>query len=103
MNASEWLPLRYRDFHDVPRLLAVELDGVAYLLDCPFDDTVDEYLSEYTVYRLPDSVKPRLADASWLELPSLGTEVGRVPVGEIEFDPSRREAIAASSLRRFAA
>ena len=51
--ADRWLPIRYRDFWDVPRLIVVETEGRVLLLDSAFDDVLDEFSPEYTVYDLP--------------------------------------------------
>jgi hypothetical protein len=93
MTSSSWLPFRYRDFYDVPRLIAVDHEGRTYLFDSPFDDTADEYRDDYTVYLLPDEVVPELEDGSWARLPSVGTQVGKVPVGDVLFDRTKRRAM----------
>lgn len=40
---THWLPITYRDYYDVPRMLVVRFEGQAYLFDCPFDVALDEY------------------------------------------------------------
>lgn len=100
MSPETWLAMRYRDFNDVPRLVAVEYRGHVYLLDAPFDDEIDDYSDHYTVYRLPESEGARLHDLSWERLPSLGEELGRVPVVEVEFDETKREALTDAVFRR---
>ena len=32
-----WIPIRYRDFYDVPRAVVVEFRGKLYLFDSLFD------------------------------------------------------------------
>lgn len=99
MSTINWLPMRYRDFYDVPRLVAVRYGPTTYLFDSPFDDDSDEYLDEYIVHRLPEDVDARLEEASWAGLTALGEEVGRVPIDDVEFDSTRRECVSESVFR----
>lgn len=92
-----WLPIRYRDFHDVPRAFVFEHDGTAYLFDCPFDDAADEYPPHYGIYRLDPGVVPP-EDGSWADLASRGRLIGRIGVAEVRFDETRRRAVDASIL-----
>jgi hypothetical protein len=100
MSAEDWLSLQYRDFYDVPRVVAVEYHGHVYLFDAPFDDEIDDYADHYTIYRLPASAVARLDAPSWEGLPSLGEEIGRIPVPEVEFDETKRQRLNASVFRR---
>ncbi len=84
--------MRYRDFYDLPRLVAVEYRGCLYLLDSPFDDQTDDYADHYTVYRLPGRLVARLDDPTWADLPSAGVEVGRVSTADVEFDATKRQS-----------
>jgi hypothetical protein len=96
----DWLPIQYRDFYDVPRLIAVERTGEIYLFDCPFDDETDEYSDWFVIYRLPPENRGLLDEASWRSLTSLGEPVGRLAVKDIELDPSRRRAINDAVFRK---
>jgi hypothetical protein len=95
-----WLPIRYRDFHDIPRLIAVEREGEVYLFDCPFENDVDEYSDSFMIYRLPPEGRALLDEDSWVPLIKLGEAIGRVAVQDIELDPSRRSAINDSVFRK---
>ena len=44
-----WIPIRYRGFYDVPLAIHVRWDDVDLLLDCPFDEALDEYSPEYRI------------------------------------------------------
>lgn len=99
MAAPGWFPFTYREFHDVPRVLIVKAAQGQLLLDCPFDDALDDYPSEHTVYRLPDEVSPKSSD--WTNLARLGTPLGRIPVAAVIFDPSRRGSVLGTSLQKF--
>jgi hypothetical protein len=88
-----WLPIRYRDFYDVPHLVLVEHGGALYLLDGQFDEELDDYPDEYGVYRLPDDLRPALDTMSWVDLAHHGERVGSVPLAAVQFDPTKRAAI----------
>jgi hypothetical protein len=90
---ADWLPIRYADFYDVPRLFAVEHDPV-FVFDCPFDDDGDEYRDTYRVLRVPSL--PLSGELDFAA--SSGEQVGEVPVVDVEFDETRRRAIRASVL-----
>lgn len=94
MSETKWLPIRYRDFYDLPRAFVVERDGKSYFFDCPFDDEIDEYPAEYHVYRLPTGVVPADAGLSWAYLAGSGERVGVVATTQVPFDPSRRIAVS---------
>jgi hypothetical protein len=89
-----WLPIRYRDFYDVPRAVVVEFRGHMYLLDCLFDHDIDDYEAEYTVYRLPDDFADSIEMMSWTDLGHHGTRVGALEVSKVVFDPTKRGAIS---------
>ena len=60
----EFIPFKYRDFYDVPRLIVVKCTEKWLLLDSQFDDAKDDYSDSYDVYVLPASVQiPRTG--SW--------------------------------------
>lgn len=91
-----WLQIvDYGDFYDVPHCIVVDRDGVLYAFDCPFDDELDEYGSDYEVLRLPDSAWDLAASrfTPWAEVLRLGDNVGHVAVAAVRFDETRRQAI----------
>ena len=88
-----WVPIRYRDFFDVPRIFIATYEGTRYLFDCPFDDELDEYLDCYRVYVLPETLEDELK-GSWERLPEHAERLlGTVPVAEVQFDPTKRQYI----------
>ena len=95
-----WLPIRYRDFCDVPRAVVVEFRGHTYLLDCLFDHDRDDYEPEYTVYRLPDDLADDLETMSWTDLGHRGTRMGTLEVSQVVFDQTRRAAISDGVFKR---
>jgi len=91
--SSTWLPIRYRDFYDIPRAVVVEWRGDTFLLDCLFDQDSSEYEPTYSVYRLPRELEARLEGASWTDLGHRGTLLTQIKTSEVIFDPSKRKAI----------
>jgi hypothetical protein len=87
------LPITYRDFYDIPRAFVVERDGEFFFFDCAFDESEDEYPSEYVVYLLPADVSDTVAESSWDRLAALGSRVGSIPTAEVQSDSSKRESI----------
>ena len=94
---SEWVPIRYLGFWDVPRNFLVRWRGELYLFDCPFDEQLDDYPDAYTVYTLPELPQEEI-DADWTALPDKAPrKVGTVPIAAGRFDPTRRNAIGAEA------
>jgi hypothetical protein len=78
-------------------------DGQQYLFDGSFDDAIDDYPGEYSVYLLPRLSADELA-GSWANLVKRAVRrLGVVPTGEICFDPTKRHHIDGDVLRRFPA
>jgi len=104
MNGHRWAPIKYREFYDVPRIFAVEIDNDNYLFDCIFDDVRDEYSDSYTVYLLSERLAP-LVDTlmDWTNLGSEAVEVSRVHVGDVIFDDSKRKLVNVDELRKVVA
>ena len=98
--ADRWLPIRYRDFWDVPRLLVVETGDRVLLLDSAFDDVLDEFSPEYSVYDLP-ALALASAGHDWRYLSQGGRLLGKIRVSDVTFDDTRRNAILETSIRRF--
>ena len=95
---AEWLPIRYRDFYDVPRLFIVWRGPDAYLFDSPFDSEIDEYSSSYSVYLLASELASRVDTISdWGELFAHTKAVGALPVSAVTFDQSKRQYIDATA------
>ena len=59
------IPFKYLGFYDVPRCIAVHHGGNLLLLESVFDEKIDDYSDNYSVYVLPDSVEDLLQSASW--------------------------------------
>ena len=94
MTTRPQLPFSYRDFHDVPRWIAINTQNVSLLLTCTFDVSTDDYADTYVVYRMPADFTPP-EDGSWEMLPTRAVaRLGVIPVADVEFDPTRRRWIS---------
>ncbi len=93
-------PIRYADFHDVPRVFALEHAGSLYLFDCPFDERADEYPDRYAIYRIPAATLASTTGTSWSALISSGELVGHCNISEVRFDATRRAAVDDTVLAR---
>ena len=92
---TDWTPIKYRDFWDVPRIFFAEHGGRLYLFDCPFDETGEDYPESYQVFQMPALTDIDYA-GSWADLWRKAVrKLGEVPVAAIRFDPTRRKAIGA--------
>lgn len=97
------LPIRYREFWDVPRVFVVRVGPETFLFDCPFDDEAEDFGTSYRVYRMPELAPDDLA-GSWVGLHNRALAfLGEVPISSVKFDPSRRESIDPSILDELSA
>ena len=82
-------------YWDVPRVVIVRFGGQLYVLDCPFDHDLDDYLPSYTVRAVPDDAFTGFV--TWQldmgQLLDAGTVVGEVGVGDVVFDETRRASV----------
>src|SRR5207302_1388121 len=84
---------KYREFWDVPRMFLVASQGKHFLFDCPFDETTEDFPDAYRVYLMPPSTEEELA-GSWDQLSERALQyLGKVLIGKVRFDPSRRREI----------
>ena len=58
---ANMISFQYVDFYDVPRCIALPYRERLFLLQSAFDENLDDYPSNYSIYVLPDSVKDSLA------------------------------------------
>lgn len=96
---SKWWPFQYRGFYDVPRVVLISGPAFALLLDCQFDQALDDYRPEYDTYRLSTTTAEAPPD-DWTLLTEDAERLGSIPVTEVEFDPTRRRMIRAAALDR---
>jgi hypothetical protein len=91
-------PFQYGYFYDVPRCLSFRYRGRRFLLQSAFDDDLDEYPSEYSVYVVPESVDESqpVCSPAFLNTPMVC--IGEISIDDVTFDPSKRTALDASCL-----
>jgi hypothetical protein len=100
---SQRAKIVYREFYDVPRMLVLSHRGLKILLDCKFDESLDEYAPTYKVYLLPKEIDEH-ALQSWEALPGKATKfLGSVPVDQVNFDSSKRAEIETAVIDRLLA
>jgi hypothetical protein len=91
-------PFHYVEFYDVPRTIILLLRGNWVLLRSAFNEALDNYEGEYSVFRLPPSFQPPRAGSKWEFRESELVRVGSIPVRDVQFDPSRRRMLNAKAL-----
>jgi len=91
-------PFQYGDFYDVPRMILLCVRGRWVFLQSAFDEELDDYEAEYSVYRLPSSFRPPPVDSPWGFLDQELACVGKIPVREVQFDESKRRTLSAKAL-----
>ena len=96
---GEMIPFRYGGFWDVPRFILLRYRGKALLLESPFDESLDEYPDDYAVYVLPNGTEwSELPQGSWIRVETPRSLIGRIPIGEVAFDPTKRKALDSGRL-----
>lgn len=93
-------PIRYFSFWDVPRTF-ITVDSVGtYLLQCEFDDQLDDYPEFYEVFAMP-TLGYKMLSSLWSDLScqALG-RLGQVRVCEVRFDASRRREVDLDGIRQ---
>ena len=90
---------RYVEFHDVPRTIVLRFQDRWFLLQSAFNDELDEYENEYSIYPLPNSFEPIQGGGSWKFLEELELNcIAKVPVNAVQFDCTRRKKLDTSVL-----
>lgn len=89
-----WLPIKYREFYDIPRIFLVDYQGSSFFFDCPFDENLDDYPDVFTVYRFPNELRDQVESLPWKDLSNRLEKIGIVPIDKIEFDATKRGFVA---------
>lgn len=92
-------PFRYSGFWDVPRGIVLRHRNHLLFMLSLFDEALDDYEPEYSVYLLPDSAEAKLLQGDWDFLTGSDAQlIGKVPVHAVNFDRTRRKELDASVL-----
>src|SRR5437879_9676841 len=98
MHGSRWVPIRYREVWDVPRIFLAAHGSDLLLFDCPFDEDTEDYPDLYHVYLMPPLTEQELT-GSWGNLADRAIEhLADVPIARVEIDPSIRQSVDAELL-----
>ena len=98
---DDFLPIQYSGFWDVPRIFLVKYLNEGLLFDCSFDENIDDYPSEYTVYLMPDFCEDNLQTAYDYFINNSPAIIGKIPVKEIEFDNTLRKFVNTKNFTKY--
>lgn len=82
-------------------MFLIEYSGRSLLFDCAFDEAIDDYPSEFTVYLVPDQCKDDLQIAYDLLISNSLLKVGKIPVNEVKFDHTLRKSVFTKNFSLF--
>ncbi|MDR6841007.1 hypothetical protein [Pseudoxanthomonas sacheonensis] len=93
MPTGSWFTIAsYWDFHDFPRfILATDQESKFWILDCGFDDELDDYSANYDVYFVGRELEQARAACELHAKGTKGSAVGVVHNTQLEFDPTKRQ------------
>jgi hypothetical protein len=97
-------PFEWGWFYDVPRCISLRYRGRRFLLQSAFDEDVDEYPTDYSVYIVPESTDDSrpVCTPEFLSNTPMAC-IGQIPIEKVTFDPSKRQELDASILDSFIA
>ena len=96
---AEMTPFLWGYFYDVPRCISLRYRGQRFLLQSAFDEELDEYPTDYSVYIIPETADDSLPMCSPEFLGNTPMDcIGQIPVDQVTFDPSMRKELDASFL-----
>jgi hypothetical protein len=86
-----WQPIWYGAYWDLPRYIYTTDGQRAFVLECPFDDELDDYPDRYTVYEAPVLPIPASRREHWSGPPRESLQrLGTVALNHSHLDPTRR-------------
>ena len=96
--ANTWVHFQYCGFYDYPLMLAFEIEGGTILLSRDFDESQDEYESDYKIFRISRDAFLNNQEP-WAQLLQVTQAmIGEIAVAKIEFDPTRRKSLLLESI-----
>ena len=99
---TDRIEIAYGEFHDFPRMMQFEFEGVWFLMRSYFDEEDDDYASEYDVYRLPFQSKEEIeANPEYFTKLNDADHLGQIPITEVGLDESRRKSIDATLFKEW--
>ena len=92
------LDIIYRGYYDYPIDIIVSKEENSCLLSRRFDEANDEYNDFYDVFLLSKGVTYSEL-TSWLGIENFAVScIGKIPIGNMGFDETRRKTISSASL-----
>jgi len=93
-SLPQWRPIWYSAYWDLPRYIYTTDGERAFVLDCPFDDALDDYPDRFTVYAAPVLAHPASRRENW---PGPAQEsltlLGTVALDRSHLDPTWRKQL----------
>src|SRR5258706_8947509 len=98
------IPIKYGEFYDFPRQIRFCFEEEWFYLRSAFDEAKDDYPDYYAVYLLPyrSEAEFEANPDYWMDLTN-AVHFGRIPIGEIGLDETRRKSIDAHSFQKWLA
>jgi len=94
----KYIPIKYREFYDIPRLFIVRYCENTFLFVCEFDEYIDDYSNQYNIYKLKQ-IDNEIMNGDWNTLYNKHIKIlGNAYVNEICFDETKRKGIEESCL-----
>ena len=99
---AEMTPFIYGGFCDVPRCLSLRYRGKRFLLQSAFDEDLDEYPDNYSVYEVPETVSDGrpICSPEFLNNTPMA-QIGSILIERVAFDSTKRKELDASVLDPF--
>jgi hypothetical protein len=82
---QNWTDVDYREYWDAPRAILARLGDNWYFFNSRFDDSLDEYIGHYEVWRMPNlTIDQR--EKSWESIVDLALErLPNIGLNELPF------------------
>jgi hypothetical protein len=81
---ADWVPIiSHRGFYDVPHVLVARVGARLLLFESRFDESLDDYETDFSVYELPENAE--LPDGPWDQLSDGLKRIAAVPLRDVEF------------------
>lgn len=96
---AKMTPFKYGGYWDVPKYIMLDYRDLYLLLRSEFDEELDDYETNYTVFVLPESVGDFVREGNWeFYNKTPMTEIGKIPVSTVVFDQTKHSELDASCL-----
>jgi hypothetical protein len=90
---SDWSGITYREFWDVPRMVIARRGAGTYLFHSRFDESLDDYIDHYEVWRMPSLTADELRQ-SWVGLELRALErLPNIGLQQLPFEVTSRNSV----------